>query len=65
MPDKPDGTSSPSHAAKFQLSRGLAKCVQESVQRSTPFMSDDAARTLTEDVTENVMAFLQAVFELT
>lgn len=65
MGDLPDGRVDNIAAARDQLCRGLAACVGQSVKRRAEFMHADAIKALSEDVTENVMAFLQGVFELT
>lgn len=44
--------------------RGVHGRVHTSVKRRTPFMSDEAATALAEDVAENVSAFLSEVFTL-
>lgn len=65
MGDHPDGRVDNIAAARDQLCRGLAACVEQSVKRRAAFMHDNSIKELAEDVTENVMAFLQGVFELT
>lgn len=50
--------------AREQIVRGMNTRIWQSVRRRTPFMSDTAAKELSEDITENLMSFFREVFEL-
>lgn len=68
MTDKPN-PGPPAQApadehARYHLARGITLRVRTSVDRRTPFLSDDATNALAEDVIENVMAFLRESFDL-
>jgi hypothetical protein len=50
--------------ARDALVRALSGRIRMSVARRTPYLSDQATKELTEDVIENVTAYLKDVFTL-
>lgn len=64
MSDAPTPGELPQAQARKHISDGLNRRVRESIKRTTPFMSEAAARELIDDVRDNVLSFLKEVFTL-